>query len=330
MMSWLIVSSLAAAAYVYWIYPIRWARAVETLWSKGVALRCNTRWSEDYWRRATEERAEPHFFEQAMDGCEGLVYVRLGTSNDRPLDVETFSRSLDRLTKPIVLLTTDGDSSVPGDVSEEAVTAILEHPLVLAWYTQNWDGTAHPKLKPFPIGLDLHSRRINFLPKGYPVELCLRAIARTARPLLQRRRAIFCDFHHTAREVHNGERYRFREILQDCPHVDFLHQRVPQLELWRRYAGYVFVASTHGNGLDCHRTWEALLLGCIVVTKRSSLDPLYRGLPVVIVEDWAECKDPANLERWLQEHQPRSRDMWSKLRAERWVKDLRARLISKP
>jgi hypothetical protein len=51
---------------------------------------------------------------------------------------------------------------------------------------------------------------------------------------------------------------------------------------------YAFVLSPQGNGLDCHRTWEALCLGCIPIVKTSGLDPLFADLPVWIVKDWSE------------------------------------------
>ena len=45
---------------------------------------------------------------------------------------------------------------------------------------------------------------------------------------------------------------------------------------------YKFILSPPGAGFDCHRTWEALYLGAIPIVKTSSLDPLYKDLPVVI------------------------------------------------
>jgi hypothetical protein len=51
---------------------------------------------------------------------------------------------------------------------------------------------------------------------------------------------------------------------------------------------YKYVISPHGNGLDCHRTWEALVLGCIPILKTSPLDPLFEGLPVLIVKEWSD------------------------------------------
>ncbi|HLB94401.1 MAG TPA: hypothetical protein VJJ81_04070, partial [Candidatus Babeliales bacterium] len=48
-----------------------------------------------------------------------------------------------------------------------------------------------------------------------------------------------------------------------------------------------FVICPFGHGLDTHRTWEALLVGCYPVVLSSALDQLYTDLPVVIVNSWA-------------------------------------------
>jgi len=52
-----------------------------------------------------------------------------------------------------------------------------------------------------------------------------------------------------------------------------------------------FVLSPPGNGLDCHRTWEVLYVGSIPVVISSTLDPLYVGLPVIIVDSWEEVTE---------------------------------------
>lgn len=46
--------------------------------------------------------------------------------------------------------------------------------------------------------------------------------------------------------------------------------------------------SPHGHGLDCHRTYEALCLGCIPIVKTSPLDGLYRNMPILIVTSWRD------------------------------------------
>jgi hypothetical protein len=47
-----------------------------------------------------------------------------------------------------------------------------------------------------------------------------------------------------------------------------------------------FVISPPGNGLDCHRTWEALYMGAIPIVKRSPMMESFIDLPILIVEDW--------------------------------------------
>jgi len=66
----------------------------------------------------------------------------------------------------------------------------------------------------------------------------------------------------------------------------------------RRRGQYAAVLSPHGGGLDCHRTWEALALGHLVVVPSSSVDPLFDGLRVVPVTRWSDVT-AGNLARWL-------------------------------
>jgi hypothetical protein len=41
--------------------------------------------------------------------------------------------------------------------------------------------------------------------------------------------------------------------------------------------------------MDCHRTWEAILLGSIPIVKRSIFTEIFSDLPVIILDDWSEC-----------------------------------------
>ena len=51
-------------------------------------------------------------------------------------------------------------------------------------------------------------------------------------------------------------------------------------------AKWRFTISPPGNGIDCHRTWEALYLGVIPVATPAA-GGLYEYLPVIITEDLA-------------------------------------------
>jgi hypothetical protein len=49
-----------------------------------------------------------------------------------------------------------------------------------------------------------------------------------------------------------------------------------------------FCVSPRGNGMDCHRTWEALYLRTVPVVTRSLLTDHHRDLPMVVLDDWSE------------------------------------------
>lgn len=50
-----------------------------------------------------------------------------------------------------------------------------------------------------------------------------------------------------------------------------------------------FVISPPGNGPDCHRTWEAIYLGCVpVVLRRHLAEEFVNELPILAVDTWSE------------------------------------------
>lgn len=51
-----------------------------------------------------------------------------------------------------------------------------------------------------------------------------------------------------------------------------------------------YVISPEGTGIDCHRIYEAIAVGCIPIVKKSKtvMDDFYAKLPIILVEDWNE------------------------------------------
>ena len=64
----------------------------------------------------------------------------------------------------------------------------------------------------------------------------------------------------------------------------------PFAEYLAQLASAYFCISPRGNGLDCHRTWEALYLGTIPVVTRSALTDHFSDIPMVVLDDWSEFK----------------------------------------
>jgi hypothetical protein len=83
-----------------------------------------------------------------------------------------------------------------------------------------------------------------------------------------------------------------------------------------------FVVSPEGAGFDCHRTWEALLLGCIPIVKRSLVTDLLERLPVLIVDEWAQVRRE-RLQSFLVELGRKTFD-YSNLFREVWMRRIHA------
>ena len=202
----------------------------------------------------------------------------------------------------IILVTGDCDINCPNDMfsSTEAFLAFIESDRVIHWYSQNCTGK-HPKLSAIPIGMDFHTmtRASSWGPTPLtPVEQeqVLFAIKVRAEPMNKRKRMAYSNFHFAMKTRFAEDR---RRAKQEVPESLVYYEPEPTAReaTWRKQSEYAFVLSPHGNGLDCHRTWEALMLGCIPIVKTSPLDELFEGLPVWIVQEWSDVTAEAMQER---------------------------------
>ncbi|HEV7703845.1 MAG TPA: hypothetical protein VGO46_06105 [Gemmatimonadaceae bacterium] len=271
------------------------------LWSRGLALLCDHNGGFDYVRLQRGGGRPPLAYDAAdfADVRDGdLVWVR---AKSLPHFLE---HVLPHMHARFALITGDEDWSIPADFV--GARAILANDNVICWFAQNADTTkASDKLFPLPIGLDFHTianrrkwKHWQATPQQQEAELeRIRARMPANGDRLMRAHADF----HLNKGVHPEFRNSVQSILRTNPNVDFQTRRVSRSALWRTKTRYAFVISPHGHGLDCHRTWESLALGNIPIVKRSPLDTLYDGLPVVIVNEWEEITAAA-LRAWHVEH----------------------------
>jgi hypothetical protein len=240
-------------------------------------------------------RFDPHAYDEVREGA--LLWVRLSALP------QFLEEVLPRIRAHFALLTGDEDWSMPSHFPR--AREILDDEHVVCWFSQNLDGSdASGKMFPLPIGIDFHTIS-NRRKWGHPLatpreqEQELLALRRTMPSNAERLLRVHADFHFNRHEgaVSGETRASVEAVLRRNPSVDFLPKRLPRLQLWREKTRYAFVVSPRGRGLDCHRTWESLALDNIVIVKRSPLDALYQGLPVVIVDRWEEIT-ASNLRRW--------------------------------
>jgi hypothetical protein len=275
------------------------------VWSRGLALLCDHNGGVSFVREQRGGKPslpiDPGGYQGIRDG--DLVWTR-ATALPELLD-----KVLPRIEARFVLLTGDEDWSIPGGFARAAELTASEK--LLCWFAQNFDGVdPSGKITPLPIGLDFHT--ISNRPSwGHPLatpreqELELLELQAGMPPTGQRMARVHADFHFNkhSRPLMGESRDTVEAALRSNPLIDFQAEKIPRLDLWREKTRYAFVVSPHGNGLDCHRTWESLALGNIVIVKRSPLDPLYEGLPVAIVSQWSEIT-AESLGAWQRRYAP--------------------------
>jgi len=213
---------------------------------------------------------------------------------------------LPKLNRPFILVTNNSDWTIPEDVSKEA-DILLNHSLLTHWFSQNCI-LDHPKLTRIPIGLDYHTLMPTFVKKFSWSEAKpkpeMHAWGKKEPPFEQEqflitRKEFSPPFWY--REVKAYANFQFlmttrygkidRVECLNTVSTDLVYYEPTKCtrdKCWSNMVKYAFVLSPQGNGLDCHRTWEALCLGCIPIVKTSGLDPLFAELPVWIVKDWSE------------------------------------------
>jgi len=196
---------------------------------------------------------------------------------------------LDKITSSFVLVTGDSDLSINALTLGQSLETLLSSPKLLRWHAQNKD-VQHTKMQSIPIGINIHNLWSNPLEWGggfiLPAmqELQLKTIAQDAKQFALREAKIFCNWHFS---IDRADR---KQCLDQIDHTlcYFQEKPLPMAQTWELQSQFQYVLSPHGAGLDCHRTWEALILGCVPVIKSSSIDDLFTDLPVIIIDDWQE------------------------------------------
>ncbi|MEY3197258.1 MAG: hypothetical protein RLZZ59_629 [Pseudomonadota bacterium] len=282
------------------------------LWSKRVFD------VSDYNLLGTEHISKPDVIADQIKSHKEVVWIRNTSSNSGKLtDLDYFGELLDLIEEPVILVTSDGDRDVPSSYDPNLVQRILSSPKIKKWYTQNYDRSIiHPKLGYYPIGLDMHYSLQDKDPKKSfgisglfesSAELRIKKfnyyLATRDKYQNSKKNKIFCDSHLSTTHPRRKEMF---EILKNNPLIEFQNTRVHYSDIIEKYAQYRFILSPRGNGLDCHRTWEVLLLGSIVITESSSLDDMFikNDLPVIILKDFNELNNitEEQLEKWYNEN----------------------------
>jgi hypothetical protein len=232
-----------------------------------------------------------HVYEYDWSSLSSNKSVYINTSAVPDFVVRCFPKI--PLTTRFTLVTGDADETLPYDIfrSTEEFINFIEDPRIIHWFSQNCM-IDHPKLTHMPIGMDYHTLARThhwWGPMTTPKQQEDLLIAIHKKSPSSRNNILYCNFHFQMNTTHAYDR---REALSQVPSSLLMIEVEKQLRMksWMTQTKYTFVASPYGGGYDCHRTWEALALGCIPVVKSSKLDRLFidNNLPVLIVNKWSD------------------------------------------
>jgi hypothetical protein len=185
--------------------------------------------------------------------------------------LKSFEQKIKFFANPFTLITHNSDYNLTN--SDPVVQKILDSLNLVCWWGQNLC-FIHPKMRFLPIGLANtmwdHGKIENFI--GVPTN---------------KSKDIYFNFNI----------YTNREKREHCYNV--LKTQLPFLQMLpvdqniNRLAQYKWCICPEGNGVDTHRLWEAMYLGCIpIVLKSPFIDTLMHytegELPIYVVDAWSD------------------------------------------
>ena len=187
---------------------------------------------------------------------------------------------------PFTLVTHNSDINFTKEYAE----AVLEFfPEIDHWYTQNllWE---HPKASPIPIGIGnpkwSHGNQKRF--------------KKIMSKDIEKSNEVYVNFNvSTNPQARNYCLDQLNMSIQtDYPNAaviadhDKFVESTHETYLSDMAASY-FTVSPIGNGMDCHKTWEALYMKSIpIVTRWYGVEKFKSlGIPMIILEGWSQFKD---------------------------------------
>lgn len=185
--------------------------------------------------------------------------------------VKELSEALLNTKENFILITHHSDGSV-----DSSYRLMADNPRLVMWYAQN-NEYPHHKITPIPIGLEDRWRHNNGIVRDFSL---LRVTSACRKP------RVLYGFSVTTNE---SKRVPALAALRNAKIAD---EFVGSSRRYRKtLSQYMFVASPPGNGIDCHRTWEAIYLGVIPVVVSRNFHEQFRDLPVLIVNDWGDLEN---------------------------------------
>ena len=164
----------------------------------------------------------------------------------------------------------DGPTDDPNGIDVQQLTCWDE------WYGQN---SYSEKVIPLPIGFENKRWEATFGPK---TKWLIEARNKKYDPV--KTAYLNCN-----KNTSLAERQLCYDSASQMKFISIDEPNLSYVEYLERIKQHKFVLSPRGNGLDCHRTWEILMMRRVPVIKREgSMERLYKNMPVLFVDNWSD------------------------------------------
>lgn len=167
------------------------------------------------------------------------------------------------------------DNCKSSDIYSVKVDSITNHTFteipenIVRWYSTNVN-VVHPKIQFIPFG-------VNDQGEGCKI------VTNYRKDLKDKSNKIYVNF-----QDYTTERIYLKKYFKDLDFVTFRADKIHVSQFYEELSNHKFVLCPFGNGLDCYRIYEALIVGSIPIVKDSvfarNLTKL--GLPCIIVDDF--------------------------------------------
>jgi hypothetical protein len=152
---------------------------------------------------------------------------------------------------------------------------IAENKYLNKWFAQN-NLTNHPKIINIPIGLENASLHRNGIIKDFQ---------KVRNNKIEKKNKILSSF---STETNFKIRKPILEIIKDFENVEIVYTNSKKYRT--KLNEYKFVISPPGNGIDCHRTWEALYFNVIPIVVKSDFYDKFDSQPFLMIDNWQSLK----------------------------------------
>lgn len=142
------------------------------------------------------------------------------------------------------------------------------------WFGQN---SYTEKVIPIPIGFENKRWEKVFGPKS-------QWLSDVKNRSIDPESLVYLNCNISTRPKDRGECYRYADGSEI---VDVDRSKLDYIEYLTQIKRHKYTLCPRGHGLDCHRTWEVLMMGRVpILIREGQMERLYKGLPVLFIDGW--------------------------------------------